>query len=163
MKRQGETRAWYTRREGVVRGPFPACEITRYILLGRIRLEDELSRDLATWSPAKTLTGLLPHEMLNLSSWDDYQRYIEARVRVDERRSDRRSGSCPRCNSGSGDRRVLKDRRRRADDQHMIDRYVFGFHGLDARAGSNPSRLRTLLLSLLLATLVFAWLVPVSR
>jgi len=163
MKRQGESRTWYTRREGVVRGPFPAGEITRYILLGRIRLDDELSRNLSTWSPAKTLTGLLPHEMLKLSSWDDYQRYIEARMRVDERRSDRRSGNCPHCNSGPGERRVLKDRRRRADDQHMIERYVFGFHGLDARAGGNPFRLRTLLLTLLLATLVIAWLVPVSR
>ena len=44
MKRQEANAGWFTRREGVIRGPFPAGEITRYILLGRIRLDDELSR-----------------------------------------------------------------------------------------------------------------------
>ncbi len=161
MKRQGETGAWYTRRGGVVRGPFPPGEITRYILLGRIRLDDELSRDCITWSPALQLTGLLPHEMLKLSSWDEYQSYIEARMHVDERRSDRRRDQCPACMIRPDDRRVLKDRRR-ADNFRMIDRYMFGFQGPGAGGGAGPCRLRTLLLTLLLATLVFAWLVPVS-
>lgn len=145
-----------------MRGPFPAGEITRYILLGRIRLDDELSSDRATWSAAEKLTGLLPHEMLNLSSWEDYQRYIEARMRVDERSTDRRRNRCPDCKAGSNDRRVHKDRRRE-DNYRMIDRYMFGFQGQGTWGNASPYRLRTLLLTLLLATLVFAWLVPVSR
>lgn len=162
MKWQVETGKWYTRREGVVRGPFPSGEITRHILLGRIRLDDELSRDNKSWTPARALTGLLPHEMLNLSSWDDYQRYIEARMQVDERRTDRRCDTCFCCNTGPGQRRVDKDRRR-ADNLHMIDSYMFGFQGLGARGDVKPWRMRTLLLTMLLATLMFAWLVPVSR
>ena len=162
MKRRGDTGKWYTRREGVVRGPFPPGEITRYILLGRIHLDDELSRDRLSWSQAGTLTGLLPHEMLNLSSWEDYQRYIEARMRVDERRSDRRREACTGCATVSGERRAGKDRRRE-DNLRMIDSYMYGFQGLDARSGAKSGRMRTLLLTLLLASLVFAWLVPVSR
>jgi hypothetical protein len=146
----------------VVRGPFPASEITRHILLGRIRLDDELSRDRMSWSLARTLTGLLPHEMLNLSSWDDYQYYIEARMRMDERRTDRRRDSCPRCSVFASERRTSKDRRH-GDDLRMLDSYMFGFQGLDARGSTHPKRVRILLLTMLLATLVFAWLVPVSR
>jgi hypothetical protein len=162
MKRQEANASWFTRREGVIRGPFPAGEITRYILLGRIRLDDELSRDRATWMAARSLTGLLPHEMLSLSSWEDYQRYIEARMQVDERRADRRRDTCPRCVAAPADRRVRVDRRQ-AESHRMLDWYVFGFQGPHARGNTTAGRLRTLLLTLLLATLVFAWLVPASR
>ncbi|HUT41980.1 MAG TPA: hypothetical protein VM011_11620 [Gammaproteobacteria bacterium] len=162
MKRRGDTVKWYTRREGVVRGPFPAAEVTRYILLGRICLDDELSRDRLSWSHARALTGLLPHEMLSLSSWEDYQRYIEARMQVDERRTDRRRDTCPRCKTAASERRAGTDRRRE-DNLRMIDSYMFGFQGLDTHGSAKSSRTRTLLLTLLLATLVFAWLVPVSR
>jgi hypothetical protein len=146
----------------VVRGPFPAAEVTRYILLGRICLDDELSRDRLSWSHARALTGLLPHEMLSLSSWEDYQRYIEARMQVDERRTDRRRDTCPRCKTAASERRAGTDRRRE-DNLRMIDSYMFGFQGLDTHGSAKSSRTRTLLLTLLLATLVFAWLVPVSR
>lgn len=162
MNRQEETGRWYTRRDGVVRGPFPVGDITRYILLGRIRLDDELSRDTTSWSPARTLTGLLPHEMLNLNSWEDYQRYIEARMHADERRAERRRDTCPECAGVSHERRVLRDRRR-GEDPATSDRFVFGFQGLDTRNRAHPFRFRTLMLTLVLAMLVFAWLVPVSR
>jgi len=159
MKRREENGTWFTRREGVIRGPFPATEITRYLLLGRIRLEDELSRDRATWTVAKSLTGLLPHEMLNLSSWEEYQRYIEARMKVDERRTDRRRDACPCFDAAAVERRVLRDRRR-LEVHRRADLYAFGMPGPAARGGSNAGRVRMLLLTLLLAVLVLAWLVP---
>jgi hypothetical protein len=145
----------------VVRGPFPTGDITRYILLGRIRLDDELSRDRRSWSPAGTLTGLLPPGMLDISSWEDYQRYIEARMQVDERRGERR---CPSCDTpaGAGERRVTGERRR-ADSRNLIDSYVFGLHARQPRSDARARRVRALLLTLLLASVVFAWLVPVSR
>lgn len=162
MEREGITGSWYTRREGIVRGPFATGDITRYILLGRIRLDDELSRDRGSWAPAGTLTGLLPHEMLNITSWEDYQRYIEARMRVDERRGERRRDDCSGCTAVTPERRVLKDRRRE-DDLRMHDRFIYGFQGLDTRHRGHPFRWRTLMLTLVIATCVFAWLVPVSR
>jgi len=40
---------WYARRDGRVRGPFTAEELRRYLLLGRICEDDELSRDGMEW------------------------------------------------------------------------------------------------------------------
>ena len=81
---------WYSRRQGVTRGPFSAGDITRYLLLGRIRLDDELSTDKIVWSPANRFSEMLPPEISNLTSWDDYQNLVEARMQVDERKSERR-------------------------------------------------------------------------
>ncbi|MEZ5540495.1 MAG: hypothetical protein R3F42_00420 [Pseudomonadota bacterium] len=162
MERREVTGSWYTRREGVVRGPFASAAITRYILLGRIRLDDELSRDRRSWSPASTLTGLLPHALLDLGSWEDYQRYIEARMQVDERRSERRRDTCPHCRQAHRERRMPYDRRR---GELLLTPAHFPPAGRDAPApGPAPTpRRRTLLLTVLLAMLVFAWLVPVAR
>lgn len=161
MNRRDGTGRWYTRRAGVERGPFPTGDITRYILLGRIRLDDELSRDRRSWSPAGSLTGLLPHEMLELSSWEDYQSYIEARMQVDERRGERRCATCEGCTGGI-ERRVAGERRH-ADNHNLIDSYVFGLHARQPHGGTRARRVRTLLLTLVLASLVFAWLVPAAR
>ena len=62
---------WYSRRQGVTRGPFSAGDITRYLLLGRIRLDDELSTDKTLWLPANQFSEMLPPEISNLTSWDD--------------------------------------------------------------------------------------------
>lgn len=161
MDRRDGAGSWYTRRDGVVRGPFATGDITRYILLGRIRLDDELSRDRRSWSPANSLPGLLPHEMLGLSSWEDYQRYIEARMQVDERCGERRCTTCEG-HATAGERRVTGERRR-TDNHNLIDRYVFGLHAGQPHTDTRARRVRALLLTLVLASLVFAWLVPVSR
>jgi hypothetical protein len=80
MQQQRESLAitWYTRRDGIVRGPFAPAHITRYILLGRIRLDDELSHDRITWRLTRSVATLLPAEMLNLHGWEDYQQLVEA-------------------------------------------------------------------------------------
>ena len=76
---------WYARRNGTVRGPFTDERIARYILLGRIRLNDELSLDRVRWQPAREYPELFPKELLQLSSWEDYQKLVVARMKVDER------------------------------------------------------------------------------
>lgn len=146
--------AWYTRREGVVRGPFGSGHITRYILLGRIRLDDELSHDRTTWQQARSLTGLLPAEMVNLEGWQDYRQLAEARMRVDERKQERRCAQCPNCANCHPERRSSTDRRK-GEDRLMPDRYPHAGNPREVRS----QRLRTLLL-LVLAGLMFAWLVP---
>ena len=85
---------WYTRRGGVVRGPFSVDEITRHFILGRICLDDELSQDRLTWRTAKRCTELLPVEVQNLSSWDDYQQLVITRMQMDERKAERRCAQC---------------------------------------------------------------------
>jgi len=146
---------WYSRREGVIRGPFTVEDVTRYLLLGRIRLDDELSTDKKTWSPANCFSGMLPPEVINLTSWNDYQKLIEARIQADERKSERRCTHCPNRDNFQPERRSNKDRRR-VDDGGLVRQYLYN-------NTDRQSTRRLLLLTLLLATLSFAWLYPGQR
>jgi hypothetical protein len=139
----------------VVRGPFSADEITRYLLLGRIRLADELSTNKIVWTPANRFSGMLPPKVTKLESWDDYQKLVEARFQVDERKAERRSQHCPCRETGHAERRHGKDRRRN-DDATLVQQYLYN----NINQSSSP---RPLLLTLLLATMMFAWLYPTQR
>ena len=146
---------WHSRRDGVIRGPFSAGDITRYLLLGRIRLDDELSRDKIIWSPANYFSGMLPPEVINLTSWNDYQKLVEARIQAHERNSERRCMHGPNRDDGHPERRRNKDRRR-DDNSGLVRQYLYN------NTGRQSSR-RLLLLTLLLATVSFAWLYPGQR
>ena len=150
-----DTLQWHSRREGVIRGPFSAEQITRYLLLGRVRLDDELSRDKILWSPVNCFSSMLPPEVINLTSWNDYQKLVEARIQADERNSERRCMHCPNRDDGQPERRRNKDRRR-ADNSGLVRQYLYN------NTGRQSSR-RLLLLTLLLATVSFAWLYPGQR
>ncbi len=143
---------WYSRREGVIRGPFTAELVTRYLLLGRIRLNDELSTDRTSWSPADSFADMLPSEVVNLGSWEDYQRLVEARMQVDERKSERRRQACSNREKCHPERRINGDRRR-TDDSVLVGQYLY------YNSGRQISR-RPLLLTLLLVTLAYAWQYP---
>lgn len=145
---------WYSRREGVVRGPFSADEITRYLLLGRIRLADELSHDKTVWTPVNDFSGMLPPEVTKLESWDDYQKLVEVRFQVDERQAERRCQQFPNRGAGRTERRHGKERRRN-DDATLVQQYLYN--------NNQSSSTRPLLLTLLLATIMFAWLYPAQR
>lgn len=104
---------WYTRRYGRVRGPFPQQQITHYILLGRIRADDELSTDQENWVPVESLPHLIPDVMKNVASEEDRHRLHLARLRADERRggdrrSERMENSAEECRR-EGDRRQEED------------------------------------------------------
>ncbi len=94
---------WYTRRGTVVQGPFPAGLIRRYVILGRIRVGDELSRDLATWTPLEDLPELIPdfvqdahddprmqRRLIAAKRWEDERRYEERRTDSNELQEERR-------------------------------------------------------------------------
>ena len=77
---------WYTRREKQIRGPFPAGQITRDILLGRILQTDELSADQISWQPVTDLPELIPEELkADLTVLENKERLRIARFREDER------------------------------------------------------------------------------
>lgn len=151
MGQEQDQLQWYTRRDGVTRGPFTAENITRYLLLGRIRIEDELSRDRISWSVAG--------QLLDLNSQGDYRQLIIAQLQADERRGARRCSDCK--NRGNcKERRVLPDRRKTSGGIPVI------FQGRSESAPDQKSRhahLRTVLLALLLASMMLAWLVPTQR
>jgi hypothetical protein len=153
-----ETR-WYARRNGTVRGPFTDERIARYILLGRIRLNDELSPDRVSWQPARDYPELFPVELLQLSSWDDYQKLVVARMKADERTGQRRQMREQNPRPAREERRKLSDRR-----QNDVDAEFFKYHLMDDMSldpqGPNSRQsqsLRTFLLATLLLTLVLAY------
>lgn len=81
---------WYVRREHVTRGPFPEGQVSRDILLGRIRPTDELSHDRETWHPLTELPHLVPEVMRNVRTDEDRERLRLARLHEDERQRERR-------------------------------------------------------------------------
>ncbi|NNJ94733.1 MAG: hypothetical protein HKP57_08325 [Halobacteria archaeon] len=157
---QGESaKCWYARRDGVVRGPFSASEVTRYILLGRISLDDDVSDDRKTWRNLKTVAAMLPPELNQLSSWEDYQRLIIARMQVDERKPDRRTAD-PVIERMPDSERRAGDDRRSEEGGLSLARYFFAASESIKPARVRNYRLGTLVLTVMLAVLVVAWLVP---
>lgn len=104
---------WYTRRDKEVRGPFPAGLITRYILLGRIIEEDELSVDQVSWQSVSEMPELIPEEMkLDLSIPENQEKLRIARMREDEREATDRRSKQSDGNSAGNHKRSGVDRRK---------------------------------------------------
>lgn len=104
---------WYTRRNGVVRGPFTAPMISNFILLGRITPADELSTDKIRWQTLADLPALIPEVMRHVETAEDQQRLLLARMHADERLADgRRQASGVSPHVGQDKRRS----ERRADE-----------------------------------------------
>ena len=152
---------WYTRRDGVIRGPFAADEITRYLILGRIRMDDELSQDRFTWATANRCTELLPDELQKLSSWDDYQQLVITRMQVDERKAKDAASNAATIPA------VITSGARMQIDAARITTPGQSISVCQPDSSCKPhhtrEKLRPLLLTVLLATMVFAWLVPSQR
>jgi len=108
---------WYTRRGNIVRGPFPAPQISRFILLGRLIETDELSPDQINWQPVSTVPVLIPEELkADPKDPQARERLLQARMREDERsatdRRQREGKDVPtldRRHQGSSDRRQQED------------------------------------------------------
>lgn len=82
---------WYTRRGREIRGPYPEAELKKFILLGRVSLNDQLSTDQFNWRPLSDYPELIPVEMRqDLSDPQNQNRLNEVRESLDERGSDRR-------------------------------------------------------------------------
>lgn len=153
---------WYTRRGGVVRGPFSMDEVTRHIILGRICMDDELSQDRMIWTAASCCTNLLPAELRNLSSWDDYQQLVVARMQVDERKGERRCKQCSNHSCCHPERRSAVERRGQ-DSDRLVRQYLFGRPRASGMPAPRHSKLHPLLLTLLITGLVLVWLLPIRH
>lgn len=111
---------WYTRRGDQVRGPFPAPQISRFILLGRIHDTDELSTDQHTWQKVTEVPILVPEELkANLEEPEAVERLKIARMREDERnardRRDIEDRDKPR-----QERRANDPGRRQSEEEEML-------------------------------------------
>ena len=108
---------WYTRRGSVVRGPYPAGQISRYVLLGRIRETDELRCDGGDWQLLGNYPDLIPEVMKLPPSEENRQKLLMARMREDERRPLDRRDTGPAATAENLERRGGHERRRKETEE----------------------------------------------
>lgn len=102
---------WFTRRGEAVQGPFPAGQIMRYVILGRVLLSDEVSTDGKVWVPLSQVPEMIPE--IVQSDADDpalSQRLQAAKRWEDERGRNRRRDEA----AIEADQRGAEDRRKQA-------------------------------------------------
>ena len=109
-----QIRGWFVRRGNKVAGPYHKGLVSRYILLGRIKLSDELSTDRENWRPVTKLPDLIPEVMKgDMSNPMVQERLKAARRWADERdeseRRDSRDGDPEHGRSRSGERRDYEE------------------------------------------------------
>ncbi len=76
---------WYVQKGSRVQGPFSTNEVGRFLLLGRVRNTDRVSRDGELWEPVTQVPELIPEELLNLQSDEGWNQFLSMRNASDER------------------------------------------------------------------------------
>ncbi|MFK8078395.1 MAG: DUF4339 domain-containing protein [Granulosicoccus sp.] len=76
---------WYVQKGSRVQGPFSTNEVGRFLLLGRVRNTDRVSRDGELWEPVTQVPELIPEELLNLQSDEGWNQFLNVRKVEDER------------------------------------------------------------------------------
>ena len=150
---------WYTRRGGVERGPYPAGQISRYVLLGRIRMDDELRPDSGgPWLPLSERQELVPEVMKLPPTEENLQKLAMARMREDERRPGDRRERDPRPPAEVLERR-RSDERRQPETETMQRHRELKQQVIAAEpAGADSYRYPLLFASLVLAAFAAGYL-----
>lgn len=76
---------WYVQKGSRVQGPFTTDEVGRFLLLGRVRNTDRVSRDGELWEPVTQVPELIPEELLDLQSDEGWNQFLSVRKASDER------------------------------------------------------------------------------
>lgn len=157
-ERHRDHRLWYTRREGRVRGPFPEPVIESHILLGRLREDDQLSRDREDWKQLSQLPDLIPEVMRRVVTDEDRARLEQARLHADERVADRRDNST----DWDGPNRRRDDRRRAEPKQVVHHRRAWSAMRRELYGDKRPLARPMLGIALVVAVAIglFVWFVP---
>lgn len=151
---------WYAKRDGTIRGPYSPKQVTRYMLLGRIRLDDLLSQDQKAWVAAQSVSELMPQELVLPDTGNEHNLLTAARLQHDERADERRNHQgAVKMSAFQSDRRTHIERRQ-VDGRHFISRAAADTSTTHRFRASSRTQIRTFLYSVLLATLILAWLTP---
>ena len=108
-----EEAQWYVQKGSRVLGPFSANEVGRFLLLGRMRSTDRVSRDGELWEPVTQVPELVPEELLDLDSTPGWARFLDSRSVGDERRGGERYDGRPPSIDHRTERRIERDVERR--------------------------------------------------
>ena len=107
---------WYTRRNGVVRGPYPEGQISRYILLGRIRSNDEVRADGGEWLLLSDCPEIIPDVMKLSPNEISREKLLMARMHEDERTPGDRRDRNPSPSKEVIERRSGEERRQSEEE-----------------------------------------------
>lgn len=123
MSTEGNRRVlWFTRRDNVTRGPYPDRQISRYILLGRIRETDELKAEGGEWAVVTEYPELIPEVMKLPPSEENHQLLLMARMREDERTPGDRRDRNPNVPQAVRERRSGQERRQSETEESLRHR-----------------------------------------
>ena len=116
---------WYTRRNGVVRGPYPQQQISRYILLGRICPDGEVRPEGGAWQSLSVYPELIPEVMRLPPTEENLEKLLIARMREDERQPvDRRERAPNGCSEEVKNLRSGRERRRAETEEQVRHRLI---------------------------------------
>ncbi|MCW8889785.1 MAG: pentapeptide repeat-containing protein, partial [Sedimenticola sp.] len=82
---KSKQKLWYVRRDNQVKGPYPCGTVRRFVLLGRIVMEDEVSLDKLGWQKVSEVPDVIPPEIRKALADGDTEQLISSRMREDER------------------------------------------------------------------------------
>jgi hypothetical protein len=91
-------RTWIYRRDGKVQGPFPESLICRFMVVGRVRPQDEVSLDGSYWRKAEEVPELEEgvRSLLSAKNVTDDPEWAEERIKATLRWLDDRKSPDPR-------------------------------------------------------------------
>lgn len=118
---------WYVRKGGKTRGPFADGQVTRDILLGRIRKHDEISTDREHWLSLGALPQLHPEVLKHTDTEQGRQHLLLARLREDQRQHERRSAA------HANEALVIHSNRRHGDQRTVGSFDVVAHHASGTR------------------------------
>ncbi len=81
----GKQPLWYVRRGDTVQGPFPCGTVRRFVLLGRVRMSDDVSTDQKSWKLVSLVPDVIPPGVRKAVKEGNLERLIPAHLREDER------------------------------------------------------------------------------
>lgn len=149
---------WFLRRPDGVCGPYPARQIGRFLILGRLTEQDEISQDRQFWVRIGARPHLIPEEVRLADTPGGRERLERARLREDERLRERRSRASEAIfrDQRKGDRRCpenLETLSHRELWANLLDRTPFPWR----RWVQGPRAWVASTVALLLATSLLAW------
>jgi hypothetical protein len=91
---KSKQKLWFIRRDNQVKGPYPCGTVRRFVLLGRVLMQDEVSSDQESWRPVAEVPDVIPPEVRKAIEGGSPEELISSRMREDERNGrERRDGS----------------------------------------------------------------------
>ncbi|PLY12053.1 MAG: hypothetical protein C0631_18260 [Sedimenticola sp.] len=111
-RQSGKQILWYIRRNSSVKGPFPSGTLRRFLILGRVLLNDYVSRDRENWVLVSDTPEVIPPELRKAMEEGTEEQLLAARLREDERTGrERRTAESDRLHAKrrQGERRQDED------------------------------------------------------